>query len=212
MKIYIFTLLATLFLLTACSGGSSENEGDRFCRSYSTSSMDEGGLTETCSFNKDTFVLSCTNPSLSYEMLYDSVEDFVIESKTLGLLKAKKRIYDHVEINYIYEDNQLKTVNLDFTSTFGSGYINTNHNVFDNLNRPISGITESDIDSNCSDLVITLEYNDSDKSVKTIVPSNECPYFINLETTFDQDGNIIRSDYDSFTKYYTVMSTEVVCI
>jgi len=216
MSIDRYILLSNIIFLAACSSSSENSETDKqqTCRNFSTSSITDGGITETCSFDKKNLILRCDRDSgTSYNVAYNSIDDFVLESKTLGLTKATVRNDGLIQVDYSYEDEQLISVNIDFSAGFGDGaYLNITHSEFDDLNRPIFGISESNFDSNCSGLTTSLNYNELENRVGTVVSSTTfCPYLNDQESFFDQDGNLVRHNFASFSIEHTVQSTEQVC-
>ena len=206
-------VLISIVFMGGCGGGSSTNDNKELCRNYATKSMTDSGVTQTCEFNRDTFILSCSSDDgASNSKEYPSIEDFVLESKTLGLFKLTRSVFDDIiEENYVYEANQLVSVNIDFSKIFGpESYLTITHDAFDSFNRPISGITSSNLGSECNGASVSLNYSEADNKVN-IQTTGSCPFFMGNESVFDNDGNLIKNTIAGMTTEYTVSTTDEVC-
>jgi hypothetical protein len=213
MRIKKSILLASTVAIVACSGGTSNTENTQVCRSYASSSMTDGGVTETCEFNRDSFVLNCSSDSGSaFYKVYPSIEEFVLESKTLGLFKTTMGVYDDLIVeNYLYEANQLKAINIEFSDLISpDSYMTITHDEFDRFNRPISGILTSNLGLECNGNTVSLSYSESEKKV-SIVTTGSCPFFAGNESIFDNDSNLISRTAFGITTDYTILATDEVC-
>lgn len=207
-------LFTSTIFLAACGGDSSVSENKKTCRNYATNSITDGGVTQTCNFDQASLILSCSSDSGDFfDIEYASFEDFVLESKTLGLVTATMRTNGTIHINYNYEANQLKSITLDYSSILGDGaYLTVMHNEFDSFYRPTSGTTTSNLGSDCSGMAAAIQYFQSERKVSSsFSPSNSCLYILGQDSIFDPNGNLIETNIAGVTTKYTVQSTEEVC-
>jgi hypothetical protein len=215
MSVYKVFLLSSAIFLISCSNGSSIIENKKICRNYATISMTNGGLTETCSFDKTRLVFSCfLDSGTFFDKEYRSIKDFVLESQTLGLIKAaSKRTFGPIHANYIFDANKLISENIDLSALGGPYYLNIDYEIFDAFERPTSGIISSNAFPDCSGSTVVINYDEFTRSVsKSVIPEQSCPNYRNNVSVFDVDGNLIRFTYtDSVATEYTVQTKDEVC-
>jgi len=214
MKVLI--VFFSLFVV-ACSGSSSESSEK--CRNYATSYTSDMGITDTCTFDENTAVLSCSDDSLNSTIKsYNDTEDFVLESSYLG----KVTYLSFIEISNgitLFTDNRfenglLKSAISDPSMLFGFGsHASFQYTDYDYLNRPLSAVVTTNIGIYCPEQRFTMEYLEQDKILKTKFESTDtCHTFSGQETSYDDDGNIVKVSNFSSSVEYTINNTESICI
>lgn len=210
------SLVSSTIAIVACGGSTSVLQNEKACRNFASDSISDEGVTQTCSFDRAGFLLICSSDAGGYPTTeYKSLEDFVLESRTLGIVKATNRTDNGVQINYQYDAGKLIDVTMDFSSLLGEGsYLTVNHHEFDSLNRPVSGTTSSNLGSSCSGIAVDIEYFQRENRVRSnLSGTGYCSYISNTDSVFDINGNLIEITFDGTTTIkYTVLATNEVCI
>lgn len=215
MRVYNAILLSGSVLLMACSGGSTITENKKVCRNYASTQMTNGGLIQTCNFNKASLLFSCFEGSRNIiDTEYHSVKDFVLESRTLGLVTAaSKRTFGPIQTDYTYDASRLTSIRIDLSALGGTYYARIDHESYDSFNRPLSGTINSNIPGNCQGNAITFYYDETARTVtRDITQEESCNYYRSNVSVFDTDGNITQSTFGrDYTTEYTIQTTNEVC-
>ena len=212
------SILSGLFLI-ACSSESPIEPVDT-CRNYATSYTSDTGITTTCTFDRNTFLLSCSDDSSNtMTKQYSGTEEFVFEVSALGRETYLSRLEEFNGLSLLttnsFENGQHRSKHMDVSSLYGFGrFVLYQHDTYDSIQRPTSSYVTTNISHYCAEQILTMEYSEQDKILRTRFESEEssCQVFNDLDITFDVHGNIVRESNLNITIDYVVNETESICI
>jgi hypothetical protein len=219
-----FTLIAALLSLAACSGGSSGDGPQTVCRNYASQTVQSSNAifiaappapieppleptprTEICEWSESALTLSCTVEGSNTVTSYASTQEFVLEKYSLGtgrfIDSVQSLAYETITTRQQYSDSGL----LEQTSThvyLRRNTVDLNYTDYDDANRPTAGVYR---DSSSDVNVVRLSHFNRDGATLSILFDDEAltrqediskdgVLISSVLLTFDEDGNLIRSE------------------
>ncbi len=188
------------------------------CRNYASEYTDNDGKTTLCSFDEESFRLTCDKEGSKSFLDYESVEAFIDGAQVVGRIRYLHRSYSvsPTAWDYNYDDQDRLT---------GFDQVNRDESFqhfdsWDEQGRPKSGI--GSISSTCFDYGVSFAYDNLLRTSYrrysgTEISGCDSVSFYHARDHFDQYGNLIQREAinmqedPAWTDNYTIVSTTEIC-